>query len=526
MIVRLPSPDKLSIHIYSDNDTLERQLCASKVQHSIDVELQTVSIMTEDVAYADAFIVCGNPSIIENLRKFFPDALCLWCATSTEVAEYRNIVNVDRLCLLPASPEVMAYQFSLFIKRVIQHREDSFFLKAMHTGLDSIHDLVWIKDNKGTHLKVNDAFCECVGKNKDNVEGYGHYHIWGITEEEYKDSEYVCVDTDVIVTESKKPGVFDELVMSARGMRQFRTYKSPILNDLGELLGTIGIARDVTDLQNIDAKLRIVLDSMPFALLVTDENNTAIHTNPKFGNIFNVEPSKVIGTDFNIENLVSVISRELINEGSEEELLVRLSSGKVIIIVIQQADIKDIFDNVVGNLNIFIDVTQSRETDRRLKELAYTDALTGLCSRHYLFHKLDSRPRTENLFVLTIDLDNFKQVNDEFGHEVGDHVLQQAAQMIKQVFPDDLNVRLGGDEFLIVRIGANQKDFFVSDAAEILQRLEDMFRVQVHSKNISMSGGIAFSIGGAYEDFDALLRDSDKALYRAKRLGKNRIEIF
>jgi len=189
MPIRLPSPDKLSIIFIAIVTLWKGSSVLLKKQHSIDVVLQTFSIMTEDMAYADAFIVCGNPSILENLRKFLPGALCLWCATSTEVTECRNIANIDSLWGCPTLPEVMAYQFSLFIKQVIQHRKDSFFLKAMHFGLDSIHDLVWIKDNKGMHLKVNDAFCECVGKNKDNVEGYGHYHIWGITEEEYKDSD-------------------------------------------------------------------------------------------------------------------------------------------------------------------------------------------------------------------------------------------------------------------------------------------------------------------------------------------------
>ena len=281
--------------------------------------------------------------------------------------------------------------------------------------------------------------------------------------------------------------------MSARGLRQFKTYKSPILNEAGELLGTVGIARDITDLRNIDAKLKIVLDSVPFALLVTDETGRAIHTNPRFETIFHVRSEDVLGRPIEISDLVRVMSRKTIHDGIEEELSILIEGHKTAQIVVQSADILDIFNNVVGNLNIFIDVTRSRAIDKKLKEMAYTDALTGLYTRHYLFHKIDGAVKADSMALLSIDLDNFKSVNDKYGHAAGDTLLTRVGTIMKETFPNALCVRLGGDEFLVAQIGDVDTGRFIGTAKELLDRLKNAFASEEYSREVSSSGGIAIS---------------------------------
>jgi PAS domain-containing protein len=74
----------------------------------------------------------------------------------------------------------------------------------LDTLINSVPDLIWFKRLDGIHVKVNDYFCATVQKEREDVEGHDHYHIWGISKEVYENSDYVCLDTDSIVTRSQK----------------------------------------------------------------------------------------------------------------------------------------------------------------------------------------------------------------------------------------------------------------------------------------------------------------------------------
>ena len=517
--------DTVRFAIIGDDDGLKAAIAGQKPQLISRFDIEIMAEPPLAASYVDIAIVKGLPKGFETLRTVFPSALVVWIATPEEMERIPPSAYVDDVWTAPIQARELAHRVALLVNRHIRKQRDDFYIEALSAAINNLPDIVWFKNNKGTHLKVNDAFCACVGKEKNDIEGYEHYHVWGLTQEEYQNSNYVCVDTDEIVNRTRKPGVFDELVMSARGLRQFKTYKSPILNAAGELLGTVGIARDITDLRNIDAKLKIVLDSVPFALLVTDETGRAIHTNPRFETIFRVRSESILGKPIEISDLVRVMSRKTINDGVEEELSILVEGNKIAQIVVQSADILDIFNNVVGNLNIYIDVTRSRTLDKKLKEMAYTDALTGLYTRHYLFHRLDGAVKADSMALLSIDLDNFKSVNDKYGHAAGDDLLKQVGTIMKETFPNALCVRLGGDEFLVAQIGGVDVERFTRTAKHLLDRLKDAFASEEYSRDVSSSGGIAVSASLQDEDFDSLLSKSDNALYLAKQRGKGHIVV-
>jgi diguanylate cyclase (GGDEF)-like protein/PAS domain S-box-containing protein len=101
---------------------------------------------------------------------------------------------------------------------------------------------------EGRHLKVNQAFCEMVGKSMQDVEGKEHYEIWGVTPEQYEEGEYVCLETDKAIAANPKPTLFLEQVLHSKlGLRQLETYKAPIFDEDGKMIGNIGVAKDVTD---------------------------------------------------------------------------------------------------------------------------------------------------------------------------------------------------------------------------------------------------------------------------------------
>ena len=114
------------------------------------------------------------------------------------------------------------------------------------TTINMVPDLIWYKDKRGAHLEVNDAFCHVVGKTKDDIRGRGHYYIWDLTEEQYKKGEFVCNESEIEVLTKCKPMRFDEHVLEGKDMRQLSTYKSPLFDLDGQVMGTVGVAHDVT----------------------------------------------------------------------------------------------------------------------------------------------------------------------------------------------------------------------------------------------------------------------------------------
>ena len=165
----------------------------------------------------------------------------------------------------------------------------------------------------------------------------------------------------------------------------------------------------------------------------------------------------------------------------------------------------------------------------KVNTLAITDSLTGICNRRYFFERLTaelerSRRYNRTMHVLMIDIDDFKDYNDQHGHQQGDRMLREFAQQIKQhIRSTDLVARYGGEEFVVIMPEAESEQ-----AVHLAERL----RIQIETFMRSYSAAdekwftISVGIAGFPEhgtDVDALLRRADIALYNAKKSGKNTI---
>jgi diguanylate cyclase (GGDEF)-like protein len=157
--------------------------------------------------------------------------------------------------------------------------------------------------------------------------------------------------------------------------------------------------------------------------------------------------------------------------------------------------------------------------------------LTGIYNQYGITRKLDealatARKQRDEVSLLLVDIDEFKQINDEFGHRAGDEVLKRVASVFTSNFEKELVGRLYGDSFVVVFPGKRADSAFVL-AEEVRRVLEDSvinFTVGKNSRTISfrISGGVATFPNDATERVD-LIRKADEALYRAKRTGRNRI---
>jgi diguanylate cyclase (GGDEF)-like protein len=178
-------------------------------------------------------------------------------------------------------------------------------------------------------------------------------------------------------------------------------------------------------------------------------------------------------------------------------------------------------------LSLHLWFKHSRSLNARLHELAHTDSLTGIANRRHFISSLEAeiaraKRHATPLSVVAFDIDHFKQVNDIYGHDVGDQTLQNISQLINaQVRSTDLLARIGGEEFMILAPHSS-----IDDARMIAEKC----RLMLESNPIPKIGNMTASFGvtefDGIETADEILKKADRALYKAKAAGRNRVEIW
>jgi diguanylate cyclase (GGDEF)-like protein/PAS domain S-box-containing protein len=192
----------------------------------------------------------------------------------------------------------------------------------------------------------------------------------------------------------------------------------------------------------------------------------------------------------------------------------------------------DADENITGFLGTLEDITERKRLEERLEYDATHDRLTGLGSRALLVEELTSalaraRRGESGVALLFIDLDGFKRVNDMLGHAAGDELLVEVAKRLRtSVREGDVCVRLGGDEFVVCSPGVESVAQSAALADRLLASLSEPYNVHGHELLIGASIGIASVHGDDPISADQLLSNADVASYRAKRLGRGRVEVF
>ena len=188
-------------------------------------------------------------------------------------------------------------------------------------------------------------------------------------------------------------------------------------------------------------------------------------------------------------------------------------------------------DGAIGGLVVtFRDITEQRDLERQLSHRAFHDELTGLANRALFLDRMDhalrlTRQGGDPVMVLFIDLDDFKEVNDQYGHGVGDETLRVIADRIRTATSSgDTAARLGGDEFAVLLEDSGGLDRALDLAERLLAGLRDPVRIGATEVVVLASIGIAVAPVGA--NTTSLLREADIAMYEAKRAGKGQIRIF
>lgn len=174
-----------------------------------------------------------------------------------------------------------------------------------------------------------------------------------------------------------------------------------------------------------------------------------------------------------------------------------------------------------------VDITESREMSEKIKELAYYDVLTGLPNRVTLYNDANDKFTYDgSSVVIFMDLDNFKYVNDTYGHGMGDKILIAMGNRLQTLVDEDTYVyRLGGDEFVLVLNELAHYDLIKSTIIKTQELIAEPFIIDKYTFNITSSIGVS-----VYPDdgktIETLLMNADTAMYKAKEHGRNRFRFF
>ncbi|SKA41759.1 sensor domain-containing protein [Photobacterium toruni] len=185
---------------------------------------------------------------------------------------------------------------------------------------------------------------------------------------------------------------------------------------------------------------------------------------------------------------------------------------------------------ILGEAALLVKLSLSTPSDNqqhKIEQLTQLDPLTGLLNRYGFSRQLDQLMKSNTpLFMLYIDIDNFKNINDSLGHHIGDKVLQEIAQRLQQQLPEDAIVgHLSGDEFAVILTYPEHENSGEMIAEQIINLINQPFDLHYFSKHLSCSIGMVKSPGNGH-DARIMLQNADTAMYEAKSRGRNRLVIF
>ena len=290
--------------------------------------------------------------------------------------------------------------------------------------------------------------------------------------------------------------------------------------------------------------LKLVLDSIPARVFWKDKKGTFVGCNSKFACVAGMQcPNDLVGmTDYDIfpdqGHLYLKDDLEVMRTGTAKlniEEPQTLSTGQEIWISTNKVPIRDSDGDVVGVMGSYNDITERVQHQKLMEYQARVDHLTKLPNRLALQEEIknfESNREPVKGGVLFIDLDRFKLVNDSLGHDVGDNLLVQVSERIKQAVDGrGFLARLGGDEFSVL-VAADSglykpenREYLNDIAYSILKAVIQPYAFQNHCIHLGVSIGISI-FNGNCDAMSDVLKEADIAMYEAKSTGRNKVLCF
>ena len=271
----------------------------------------------------------------------------------------------------------------------------------------------------------------------------------------------------------------------------------------------------------------IIIESIHDGVIVIDKHELILDINPAAAKLFEQKPGDLIG-----KKIMSMINRNktrLINEpnGNGGNSLLRLNTDEgVVDYEVRISPINDKSGILEGQVILLSDITKQRHLEEELRQLSSMDHLTGLLNRRFFFNEMEKQIELAHryhfmLSVCMLDLDRFKELNDRFGHQVGDEALALAAETIqKTVRKTDCVARYGGDELALLLVHTGERG-----AMALCQRVNKAVGEIVIQKVFPMGVSIGVTCLTKQDSAtgETMIGRADRALYQAKAEGRGGI---
>jgi len=282
-----------------------------------------------------------------------------------------------------------------------------------------------------------------------------------------------------------------------------------------------------------------VFDHVQDGIIICDADVCIIEVNAAFSQITGFSREEVLGQNprllkSGLQSLefYKLMWQVLLSEGHwHGEFWNRHKNGEVFAALTSITVVRDEPGNIHHFIGLFADITQLKNHEYALEHIAHFDPLTGIPNRLLLADRLEQAIahtlRAGNqMAVCYLDLDGFKPVNDLYGHKVGDQLLIEVAQRIKDCLrAGDTVARVGGDEFVLLLLDFNEAKEFEVVLLRMLSRIAEAIIIQGHRLSVSASLGFTL-FPHDLADAETLMFHADQAMYVAKQRGKNRCHLY
>lgn len=290
----------------------------------------------------------------------------------------------------------------------------------------------------------------------------------------------------------------------------------------------------IRDLRSVQRYTRSLIEASPDPLVTIEPSGTITDVNAATEQATGCSRAKLVGTEFSAYFTDSSLARagyeQVFRDGTVRDypLDLRHRDGHTTPVLYNASVYRDDAGQVLGVVAAARDITERKRAEQQLVHRASHDDLTGLPNRVLLLEYLAgalarSRRTGSSVGVLFLDLDDFKSINDSYGHSAGDELLTQVASRIgASVRASDVVARVGGDEFVIVCENLNEP----ADAALVADQVQRALTGQIPLRGQSVTAGASVGIALSHRDSspESMLRDADSAMYVAKRRGGRRWE--
>ena len=405
--------------------------------------------------------------------------------------------------------------------------------------LNSADIAICLNDSDGKFLFANKFACHFMGTTPEQLPSLRVDHILDAQTLSRLSANTRRVWEHGEITHSEE--AFTHPIHGEVGVINLRRF--PLRHEDGRIYAVCSIAIDITERKQNEKRQRLaasVFASSYEGIVITDEDNRIVDTNPAFTRITGHAHDEAIGQPA-LQLLCSSKEQQQLCESIRLELNTRAfwrrevqnrrKNGEEFTEMLSVTAVTDTDGKPSNYIFIFSDISQIKQQESEIHRISYHDTLTGLPNRRLLLERMntaimEARRSGQFIAVCCLDLDGFKSVNDRYSPQKGDSILISMATQIKKVMRiDDQLARLGGDEFSLLITNLDRPD----DCSKALERILQAVRkpIAIGEDEITITGSLGATIyptDGA--DAETLMRHADQAMYLAKKSGGNCYHIF